>query len=134
METTTPAVHLDTIGQIALTVSSLDEARVFYRDVLGIQFLFDAGTMAFFQCGPVRLLIGTGEQGTGAGSGTVLYFRVPDIQAVHVALKDKGVAFLSDPHRVARMKDHDLWLAEFKDPSGNTLALMSEIARSGEGA
>jgi predicted enzyme related to lactoylglutathione lyase len=90
--------------------------------------------MTFFQCGPLRLLIGTGEQGMGAGSGTIIYFRVPDIQAAHTALRGQGVAFLSDPHRVARMKDHDLWLAEFKDPSGNTLALMSEIARTDEGA
>ena len=64
METTTPAVHLDTIGQIALTVANLEEARTFYRDILGMQFLFDAGTMTFFQCGPVRLLIGAGEPGT----------------------------------------------------------------------
>jgi methylmalonyl-CoA/ethylmalonyl-CoA epimerase len=57
------AVHLDEIGQIALTVANLEEAKTFYRDVLGMKFLFDAGTMTFFQCGSVWLLIGAAEQG-----------------------------------------------------------------------
>lgn len=136
MEAATGAVHLSDIGQIALTVANLDEARIFYRDTLGMQFLFDAGSMTFFQCGAVRLLIGTAEpnagQGNAAGSGTILYFRVPDIHATHAALREKGVTFLQDPHLVARMKSHDLWLAIFRDPSGNTLAVMSEVARTGE--
>lgn len=131
--TTTAAVHLEEIGQIALTVANLDEARVFYRDALGIKFLFDAGTMAFFQCGTVRLLIGTGEAPVGT-SGTILYFRVADLQAVHAALQAKGAAFTQEPHLVARMKSHDLWMAFLKDPSGNTLGLMSEVQRQGDPA
>jgi methylmalonyl-CoA/ethylmalonyl-CoA epimerase len=127
---TATAVHLDEIGQIALTVANLDEARTFYRDTLGMQFLFDAGTMTFFQCGSVRLLIGAAEPGTAAGGSTILYFRVPDIQATAATLRDKGVAFSQEPHLVARMKSHDLWLAFFKDPSGNSLALMSEVPRT----
>jgi catechol 2,3-dioxygenase-like lactoylglutathione lyase family enzyme len=131
MTNTGTAVRLDDIGQIALTVANLDEARAFYRDVLGMRFLFDAGTMAFFQCGTVRLLVGTGEQPASAG-GAILYFRVPDIHTASAALKDKGVVFMQEPHLVARMTSHDLWLAFLKDPAGNTLALMSEVARSGE--
>jgi methylmalonyl-CoA/ethylmalonyl-CoA epimerase len=129
METATTAVHLSDIGQIALTVANLDEARAFYRDALGMTFLFNAGTMAFFQCGSVRLLIGTEGQGNAPGGGTILYFRVSDIQATHAALREKGVTFVQDPHLVARMKSHDLWLALFRDPAGNTLALMSELNR-----
>lgn len=131
MEAATAAVQLTDIGQIALTVDDLDKARAFYRDTLGLQFLFDAGTMAFFQCGSVRLLIGTSaEQGTAPAGGTVLYFRVPDIQASAAALRDKGVVFVEEPHLVARMKSHDLWLAIFKDPAGNPLALMCEQPRT----
>jgi len=127
--TTASALHLGDVGQIALTVTNLDEARAFYRDTLGMQFLFDAGSMIFFQCGSVRLLIGTGEN-HGAPGGTVLYFRVPDIDVAASALRDKGVAFFQEPHLVARMKTHDLWLAIFKDPAGNPLALMCERPRS----
>jgi methylmalonyl-CoA/ethylmalonyl-CoA epimerase len=131
MQTTTnPAVQLHEIGQIALTVTNLDDARAFYRDILGMQFLFDAGAMIFFQCGSVRLLLGTGENHAAPGGGTVLYFRVPDIQAACTALREKGVGFSQEPHLVARMKSHDLWLAIFNDPAGNALALMSEIPRA----
>lgn len=136
MQAATTPIHLDEIGQIALTVPNLDEARAFYRDTLGMKFLFDAGTMTFFQCGSIRLLIGTGEATTAtnanqtAMSPTILYFRVPDIQAAHAALKEKAVHFEQEPHLVARMKSHDLWIAFLKDPAGNTLALMSEIVRA----
>jgi methylmalonyl-CoA/ethylmalonyl-CoA epimerase len=126
MTSETVSVHLDEIGQIAVTVGNLEEAKIFYRDVLGMKFLFDAGTMAFFQCGMVRLLVGQGEP---AGGGTILYYRVEDIEGVHAAYRDKGLEFVQGPHLVARMKSHDLWLAFLKDPSGNTLALMEEKAR-----
>jgi methylmalonyl-CoA/ethylmalonyl-CoA epimerase len=138
------AVHLEEIGQIAVTVVNLEEAKAFYGDVLGMRFLFDAGRMAFFQCGTVRLLIGASEPGKGKPSagmdGTILYFRVADIQAVHSRvediesvsgqLKEKGVKFVQEPHLVARMKSHDFWLAFLKDPSGNIVALMEEKPRA----
>jgi methylmalonyl-CoA/ethylmalonyl-CoA epimerase len=127
------SVSLAEIGQIALTVQDLEEAKAFYRDVLGIPFLFDAGTMAFFQCGTVRLLIGVPEPGkpNGPATGTILYFRVPDLEPTSVALRRQGVAFVQEPHLVAKMADHDLWLALIRDPAGNTLGLMSEVPRSG---
>ena len=128
------AVHLGEIGQIAVTVQNLEEAKSFYGDVLGMRHLFDAGTMAFFQCGTVRLLVGTAEPGAGKGAagmdGTILYFKVADIQTVHDALREKGVVFVQEPHLTARMKSHDLWLAFLKDPAGNVLALMEEVARA----
>lgn len=121
------AIHVTEIAQVALTVTSLDEARAFYRDVLGMQFLFDAGSMVFFQCGPVRVLVGTGDQ--KPGGGTIVYFRVADLPAAHAALAARNVEIVQAPHLVARMKSHDLWLAFVKDPSGNTLGLMEERAR-----
>ena len=120
-------VHLNDIAQIALTVQDLPRALAFYRDVLGMQFLFEAGNMAFFQCGPVRLMIGASDK--PAGGGSIVYFRVPDIQAAAGFLKVQGVALVQEPHLVARMKSHDLWLAFLNDPDGNTLGLMSEVAR-----
>ena len=130
---TEPAVHLSEIAQVALTVGNLPQATAFYRDTLGMTFLFDAGSMAFFQCGSTRLMIGTSDKPTTPG-GTILYFRVPDIQAAYTSLNANGVPFVQEPHLVARMKSHDLWLAFLTDPSGNTLALMSEVARAPTGA
>ena len=117
------AAHLKEILQVALTVDDVARAKEFYGGVLGMQFLFDAGNMAFFQCGTVRVLIGSGETKQG---GTTLYFRVPDLQAAHAALVARGVEFAQEPHVVARMPDHELWLAFIKDPAGNLLRLMEE--------
>ena len=119
-------VQLNDIGQIALTVQDLGRAKDFYQNTLGMRFLFDAGTMAFFQCGAIRLMIGLSGEPVTIG-GTILYFKVPDIQKVHGALTEQGVAFVQPPHLVARMADHELWLAFLKDPEGNTLGLMSEV-------
>jgi len=126
----TVSAHLNEIGQIALTVRDLAESKRFYQDVLGMKFLFDAGTMAFFQCGNIRLMIGLAEKPV-TPEGTILYFRVAEIQGVAASLKASGVEFLQEPQFVAKMPDHDLWLAFLKDPSGNTLGLMSEVRRDG---
>lgn len=120
------AVRVSEIMQIALTVADVAQAKQFYGDVLGMQFLFDAGNMAFFQCGGVRVLIGAGEP---KPSGTVVYFRVPDLQTTHAALRERAVDFPQEPQLVARMPDHDLWLAFIRDPSGNLLGLMEERRR-----
>jgi methylmalonyl-CoA/ethylmalonyl-CoA epimerase len=120
------SVQLNDIGQIALTVRDLARAKDFYQNTLGMKFLFDAGTMAFFQCGGIRLMIGLSEE-AGPIGGTILYFRVADIQKVHGVLKEKGVHFVQAPHLVARMPDHELWIGFLKDPEGNTLGLMSEV-------
>jgi methylmalonyl-CoA/ethylmalonyl-CoA epimerase len=131
MDNVQTQVQLNEIAQVALTVGDLAEAKAFYQDVLGMHFLFDAGTMCFFLCGSVRLMIGTSDKKVEPG-GTILYFRVPEIRQAHTSLLAKGVAFVQEPHLVARMKSHDLWLAFFKDPAGNTLALMSEETRKEE--
>ena len=92
-ETSTPhAVHFDTIGQIAITVSDLAKSKDFYQGTLGMKFLFDAGNMAFFQCGEIRFMIGASDQ-PGPRGGTILYFKVQDIQGTHAGLKEQGVEF-----------------------------------------
>jgi methylmalonyl-CoA/ethylmalonyl-CoA epimerase len=121
------AVHLADIGQIAITVGDLARSKAFYQNILGMKFLFDAGAMAFFECGPVRLLIGASEKPV-SGGGTILYFRVGDIQGTYARLSDQGVTFVSEPHLVAKMPDHDLWIAFLRDPDDNTLGLMSEVS------
>jgi len=119
-------VHFDRIGQIALTVSDLARARDFYQNTLGMKFLFDAGTLAFFQCGEIRLMLGTSEKDKPRG-GTILYFKVDDIHATYALLKERGVEFIDTPHLIAKMPDHDLWMVFLRDPDGNTLGVMCEL-------
>lgn len=117
------------IGQIALTVDDVERATAFYRDALGIPFLFAAPPqLAFFDCGGMRLMLSAPEGGTAPGGGSVLYFKVADIDAAFDTLRDRGVAFVDEPHLIAKLATGELWMAFFRDPAGNLLALMSERA------
>lgn len=122
-------VHLDEIGQIALSVSDLARSKDFYQNTLGMKFLFDAGSMAFFQCGNIRFALGVSPTAIAPG-GTILYFLVEDIEKTHELLTAKGVKFLQKPHFIAKMPDHDLWLAFLEDPDKNTVGLMCEVPRA----
>ena len=116
---------LGPIGQISMRARDIDRATSFYADTLGLRLLFRAGTLSFFDCGGVRLMLSLPE-GEFDHPGSVLYFRVDDIDAVHAALVARGVATLSEPHVIAKMPDHELWMSFFRDSEGNTLALMHE--------
>jgi methylmalonyl-CoA/ethylmalonyl-CoA epimerase len=94
-----------------------------------LKFLFDAGTLCFFQCGNTRIMIATPEKPTPRG-GTVLYYNVKDLQATYAALQEKGVVFLQPPHMIARMPDHDLWMAFLADPDDNKIGLMCEMPKA----
>jgi len=121
-----------TIGQLMIPVDNFERGVAFYRDVLGLPFLFAAPPqMAFFMCGPVRLLVGVLPQGQKAQRGSAIYFRVDDINGVFSSLKEQGVKFVAAPHIVNRTPKSELWLAEFTDPDGNQLALMSEVVVAG---
>jgi len=125
--TAQPEVRLGQLGQIALTARDVDRATAFYRDTLGLPFLFRAGDLSFFDCGGVRLMLSVPESGEFDHPGSILYFRVTDLGAVHAALVERGVTFTHAPSVVATMHDHTLWMAFFTDSEGNTLALMSEV-------
>ena len=131
-ETAAPQpIHLTQLTQIAITVSDLARSTAFYRDILGLQFLFDAGAMAFLQCGGVRILLGLAEPGKSISTpATILYFEVDDLAATHAILQSLDVPFLQPPHLIAKMPSHDLWLAVLTDPDNNPVGLMSELPRS----
>ena len=120
---------LGPIGQVALQVPDVADAVRFYRDGLGLRLLFEAPPgLAFFDLAGVRLMLSAPEQGQQAAPSTgALYFRVDDIRAAHSALGARGVTFEDEPHLVARMPDHELWMVFLKDPGGNLLALMAEV-------
>ena len=127
MKTVSSPALLNEVGQIALTIDDLDRAVVFYRDVLGLKHLFSAPPgLAFFACGNIRLMLSRPEGAGGERLSAALYFKVADIDAAHSQLDQKGVVFEAKPHLVARMPDHELWMAFFRDPDRNLLALMCE--------
>ena len=116
-----------TVGQLFIPVTDLDRAIPFYRDTLGLPFLFTAPPkMSFFQAGSVRLLVGVPEG--RAERGSAIYFKVDDIKGVYDTLKRRGALMGAEPHVVHRTPTMELWLCEFQDPDGNALVLMSEVA------
>ena len=115
------------IGQIAVTVSDVDRALAFYRDALGLPFLFSpAPTLAFLQAGPVRLMLSTPQGAGTVGGNSVMYFRVSDIEAVFAALVGRGAAAERAPQLAATLPDHALWIGFLRDPDGNLVGLMEE--------
>ena len=120
---------LTSIGQISVNVHDVKRATEFYRDTLGMKFLFEAGDMAFFDCGGIRLMLSEPERPQFDHPGSFIYYRVADIQHSYEALASRGVNFDEKPTLVARMADHDLWMAFFRDPDKNPLVLMSEVPR-----
>src|SRR5262249_291702 len=116
-----------TVTQLLIPVDDFERGVSFYRDVLGIPLLFSAPPqMPFFQCGAVRLLVGVMAAGQKAQRGSAIYFSVADIEGVHASLREKLVEFKTPPHVVNRSAQSETWLAEFVDPDGNQLALLSE--------
>lgn len=120
---------LSVIGQIAVTVKDVEEATRFYRDVLGVRFLFEAPGLSFFDCNGVRLMVTRAEDAEFDHPGSLLYFRVDDVPAAYAVLKARGVTFRDEPHVVHRAENYDLWMCFFADPAGNPLAIMAEKGR-----
>ncbi len=119
---------LTRIGQIAVAVHDLDRAIAFYRDTLGLRFMFQAPPgLAFFEIGGVRIMLALPEGNAAEHHTSVLYYEVADIQASAAALKDRGLTFESEPHVVANLGKSVLWMGFFRDPEKNLLAIMSEV-------
>jgi methylmalonyl-CoA/ethylmalonyl-CoA epimerase len=128
--TESPTLSLSRIGQIAITVKDVERSTSFYRDVLGMRFLFAFPGLAFFDCDGVRLMLSKPEAKEFDHPSSVLYFRVADINLAYQTLRSRKVDFVDEPHIVARMTDHDLWMAFFRDLDDNIFALMCEVAKS----
>ena len=128
MNTSPPQPGLSEISQIAIVVSDVAKATVFYRDVLGLKFLFGAGpNLAFLAAGPVRIMLTTPQGAGEAGKNSILYFKTTDIAGMFAAVVARGATSESEPRMIAQMPDHELWLAAVRDPDGNVVGLMSEV-------
>jgi methylmalonyl-CoA/ethylmalonyl-CoA epimerase len=116
------------LGQIQIRTHDVERAADFYEKVLGLKLLFKAPPgLAFFDCNGVRLMLDRPEKPEFDHAASILYFAVPDIKASHAGMKEKGVRFEDEPHMIARMPDHELWMTFFRDPDRNLLALMCEV-------
>lgn len=124
-------IGITRIGQIAINVHDLDRAIAFYRDKLGLPLLFTTGTLAFFDCGGLRLMLSHPEKPEFDHPSSILYFNVPDISAAHSRMLAAAVHFEDEPHFIAKMPTHDLWMTFFRDSEQNFLGLMSEVPRPG---
>jgi len=121
---------ITSIGQISIIVHDTPRATAFYRDVLGLSVLFTAGNMAFFDCGGVRLMLGPASAPELDHPSSILYFRVPDIEAAHLRLVEMGVKIEAPPRLIAPMQTCDLWMVGFRDSEDNIMQLMSEVPRA----
>lgn len=124
---TTQDFGLSQLGQIAIVAKDTPRMAEFYRDKLGMKFLFNAGRLAFLDCGGIRIMLTPPEKPEHDHAASILYFKVPNIQAAHQALTGRGVKFEDMPHLVAKLPDHDLWMCFFRDPENNLFGLMSEV-------
>jgi methylmalonyl-CoA/ethylmalonyl-CoA epimerase len=126
----TDAVSLSRIKQIALPVHSIDTAKAFYRDTLGMRHVFDAPpALSFFDCGGIRLMLAgpDGQGKDGDQQHAVLFYDVDDIKATHARIKASGAKSLEEPRIIARMNGREVWLSSVSDGQGNVVSLMSEV-------
>ncbi len=114
------------LGQVALTVEDLSEAVKFHRDVLGLPLLFEYPNLAFFDLGGARLMLSAAGQ-AGESDGFILYYRVDDLNAAWQAVLERGGRAHKKPHLIAKMPDHELWMAYVRDPENRPVGLMSEV-------
>jgi catechol 2,3-dioxygenase-like lactoylglutathione lyase family enzyme len=121
-------LHINAIGQIHISVGDVGRAVEFYRDTLGMTLLFEVPgqPMAFFDCGGVRLYLGTPEK-PEFSSNPMIYYRVASIRDAYDALRERGVEFSGEPNMVHKTEASELWIVGFNDPDGNNLVLMSEV-------
>ena len=120
---------LKRIGQVFVIVHDLKRAIDFYRNMLGLKFLYQIATAAFFECDGVRLMLGLPEKPEFDHPASIIYYRVKDIQKEYELLISRGVKFEGEPHLAAKMNEHDLWICFLRDSEGNILGLMSEVEK-----
>ena len=122
-------LNISHIGQIALAVGDVDRAEAFYAEKLGFRKLYRFGNLCFFDCAGVRLMLERAHDENAIARSSVIYFRCADVALAVWERERRGVSFSHRPHLIAKMDDHDLWMAFFADPDGHTLALMHEAPR-----
>lgn len=130
MNSTQNGFEINGIGQIAVNVKDLSRAVEFYRDKLGLKFLYEFPGLAFFDAGGVRLMMSRAEKPEFDHPTSIIYYRVNDIQAAARTMKERGVKLEHEPHVIASMPDHDLWMCFVRDTEDNLVGMMSEVSKT----
>lgn len=118
------------INQIGVPVKDLSRAIEFYKERLGLSLLFNTDTMAFFDCGGLRLMLSLPEKEEFAHASSVLYFEVDDIDLSYTDYQARGIKFIGPPHCVVKNGPAETWMVFFLDTEGNTHALTSDKVSS----
>lgn len=130
IEETTMGNEITALGQLAIIVSDVPSALVFYRDVLGLRFLFaPSDNLAFVACGTTRIMLSTPQGHGEAGKNSIPYFKVSGLEDFFTGALGRGAVSEREPRLTAKMPDHDLWIGFLKDPDGNLVGLMEEKAQ-----
>ncbi|MBS4218628.1 VOC family protein [Bacillus sp. FJAT-49711] len=119
--------NIQKIGQIGIPVKDLNRAVKFYKEVLLLPMPYTNDTMAFFVCDEIRLFLSLPEKEEFAHPSSVIYFQVENIHHTYEDWQASGIAFISEPHLIAKIGDIETWMAFFKDTEENTHAIMSEV-------
>ena len=122
-------IMLTKIKQIAVAVADLERSKAFYGQTLGVPKLLEVPNMAFYDLDGIWLMLSQANEREPARPGSVLYFEVKDIRSAHAKLKERGVAFIDEPHKVADMGTYELWMSFFRDPDDTILAIREEVAK-----
>jgi methylmalonyl-CoA/ethylmalonyl-CoA epimerase len=118
------------IKQIGVAVADLERSKRFYGDLLGLPLVYEVpGRMVFFDLDGIWLMLSRPEEGFPARPGSTHYFAVADIHGVHTRLRERGLQFIDEPHRIADMGTYELWMAFFRDPDETVLAIRAEVAK-----
>ena len=102
-------------------VGDMDRAVKFYRDVLGLALKFQSPGWSEFVTGETTLGLHPASE-TNPPGAVELGFGVPDLQAFHRELSEKGVQFTMPP----RKQDFGGDLAEFVDSEGGRCSVSSQ--------
>lgn len=124
-------LQLGKLGQVSRHVTDIGRAVAWYGGVLGLPHLYTFGDLAFFDCGGTRLFLSVSDDPKTIPTTAILYFQVPDIHGAYQELQARGIAFDGAPHLIHR---HDSgieeWMAFFRDPDGQLLAIMAQSPAS----
>lgn len=119
--------EISELGQLAVTVENVDKSLEFYRDILGLKFLFSPSeNLVFLQCGPTRIMLSTPQGAGEVGKNSIPYFTVSEIEKFYEQAITRGAVKEREPQFAAQMPDHELWIGFLKDPDGNLVGIMEE--------
>lgn len=115
------------LGQLAITVENVKRSLEFYRDILGLDFIFSPSeNLAFLRCGATRIMLATPQGAGEIGKNSIPYFKLSNIEEFYKTAVANGARQEREPQLAVQMPDHELWIGFLKDPDENLIGIMEE--------